>query len=87
LDERKGAGAVAEPINLEFIAEQLKRVLTEQANMREELRGVREGVRDLSDGQTVLTEMIFRLSRDIVRVKDLLGLMDNRISKLEGPAA
>jgi hypothetical protein len=41
---------------------------------------------DLSDGQTVLTEMVMQLMKDIVRVRDLLGKMDGRITHLEKAA-
>lgn len=56
-------------ISLEFIAKQLERVLVEQASMRTELK-------DLSAGQTVLTEMVFRIERSLVQLKDVLGRME-----------
>jgi hypothetical protein len=73
--------------DLNFIAEQLKRVLSEQASQRADIAAMRtemnERLTDLSDGQTVLGQMIMRLERDMVRVKDLLGKMDGRIARLE----
>jgi hypothetical protein len=38
----------------------------------------------MSASQTVLTEMVLKLARDIVLIKELLGRMDSRISKIEG---
>lgn len=51
--------------------------------IQSELRDLRGEVRDLHDGQVVLTDMVFRLARDMVRVKELLGRMDARITQLE----
>jgi hypothetical protein len=70
-------------IDLNFIAEQLKRVLAEQADMRTEMTGMHLRLDELAAGQTVLTEMVFRVERGIVQIKDVLGRLDNRITKLE----
>jgi hypothetical protein len=70
-------------VTLDFIAEQLKRVLSEQAGQRADITAIRAGLVDVADGQTVLGQMIMRLERDMVRVKDLLGKMDGRIAQLE----
>jgi hypothetical protein len=56
-----------------------ERLLAIQTDMRE----MRSALIDISDGQTVLTQMVLRLERDMVRVKDLLGRMDDRIAHLE----
>ena len=69
--------------DLNFIAEQLKRVLTEMTAMRADMTAIRTDLLNLADGQTVLTGMVLQLQRDMVRVKDLLGKMDGRISRLE----
>ena len=45
--------------------------------------GMSEMRTDLLDGQTVLAQMIMRLEKDMVRVKDLFGKMDGRIAHLE----
>ena len=50
--------------------------------MRADITAMRAGM-DLSDGQTVLTEMVMQLMKDMVRVKDLLGKMDGRIAHLK----
>jgi hypothetical protein len=63
-------------VDLNFISEQLKRLLSEQASMRATL--VISAM-----GQTVLGQMIMRLERDMVQVKRLVGKMDTRISHLE----
>ena len=63
-------------ITLDFIARQLDRVITEQREVRVELRDLRADV-------TVLTEIILRLARDMVLVKEHLGRLDARISRLE----
>jgi hypothetical protein len=68
---------MTEDVTLEFIAKRLERVQSGQAEMR-------SVISDMSAGQTVLTEMVLKLVRDMVQVKDLLGRMDNRISKIEG---
>jgi hypothetical protein len=62
----------------EFISEQLKLIQTE-------LRETRAELRELSYGQTVLTDMVLRLARDMVQIKELLGRMDSRITRLEHP--
>ena len=38
---------------------------------------------DLGDGQTVLTQTMFRVERDIVQVKDILARIDGRVRRLE----
>lgn len=63
-------------VTLEFIAKRLERIQTDLTELRAE-------VADLRAGQTVLTEMVFRVQRDMVQVKELLGRMDSRISRLE----
>lgn len=70
-------------VDLTFIAKQLERVLAEQAGMRTEMTGMRLRLDELAAGQTVLTEMVFRVERGIVQIKDALGRLDNRITKLE----
>ena len=55
--------------DLNFIAERLLAIQTDMRDMRATLV-------DIGDGQTVLTQMVLRLERDMVRVKDLLGRMD-----------
>ena len=52
--------------DLNFIAERLLAIQTEQT-------AIRATVTDIADGQTVLTQMVLRLERDMVRIKDLLG--------------
>jgi hypothetical protein len=68
---------MTEDVTLDFIAKRLERIQGEQAEMR-------SAINDMSAGQTVLTDMVLRLARDMVQIKDLLGRMDNRISKIEG---
>jgi hypothetical protein len=70
---------MTDQIDLKFIAERLLAIQTEQA-------AIRTGLTDIADGQTVLGQMIMRLERDMVRVKDLLGRMDGRIARLETAA-
>jgi predicted nuclease with TOPRIM domain len=77
---------MADAVTLEFIAKQLERVLAEQADMRAELTGMRSRLDELAAGQTVLTEMVFRVERAIVQIKDALGRLDNRVTKLEDAA-
>jgi hypothetical protein len=48
---------------------------------------IEHNVRELSYGQTVLTEMVLRLARDMVQVKDILGRLDNRLARLETATA
>lgn len=62
--------------DLNFIAERLLAIQTDMRDMRATLV-------DIGDGQTMLTQMVLRLERDMVRVKDLLGRMDDRIAHLE----
>ena len=69
---------------LDFIAERLLAIQAEQASIRAAMRAeISEMRADLSDGQTVLTGMVMQLMKDMVRVKDLLGKMDGRITHLE----
>jgi len=69
---------------LDFIAERLLAIQAEQAGIRAAMRAEMSEMRtDLSDGQTVLTEMVMQLMKDMARVKDLLGKMDGRIAHLE----
>jgi hypothetical protein len=68
---------MTEDVTLDFIARRLERIQSKQAETR-------SAISDISAGQTVLTEMVLRLARDMVQIKDLLGRMDNRISKIEG---
>ena len=69
---------------LDFIAERLLAIQAEQASIRAAMRAEMSEMRaDLSDGQTVLTEMVMQLMKDMARVKDLLGKMDGRITHLE----
>lgn len=75
---------------LDFIAERLLAIQTEQASIRADFIAMRVEMSemriDLSDGQTVLTEMVMQLMKDMVRVKDLLSKMDGRITRLEKAA-
>jgi hypothetical protein len=66
-------------VDLNFIAERLLAIQTD-------MRDIKTAVTDLADGQTVLGQMILRLERDMVRVKDILGRMDSRIADLEKAA-
>ena len=70
--------------------ERLLAIQTEQASIRADFIAMRVEMSemriDLSDGQTVLTEMVMQLMKDMVRVKDLLGKMDGRITRLEKAA-
>jgi hypothetical protein len=68
---------MTEDVTLEFIAKRLERIQSGQAEMR-------SVISDMSAGQTVLTEMVLKLARDMVLIKELLGRMDSRISKIEG---
>lgn len=68
--------AVADPVTLDFVAVRLERIQTEQASMR-------AAMADIAAGQTVLTQMVLRVERNIVQIKDHLGRMDNRIANLE----
>lgn len=70
-------------ISLEFIAEQLERVLAEQASVRTRFDNVDGELGDMHAGLTVLTEMAMKHARDMVQVKNILGRLDNRIAQLE----
>ncbi len=63
-------------VSLEFIAAQLQRVLNEQAKMREDIT-------ELSAGQTVLTGLVLQQARDTVKIKDILGRIETRLTKVE----
>ena len=54
---------MTEDVTLEFIAKRLERIQSGQAEMR-------SVISDMSAGQTVLTEMVLKLVRDMVQVKD-----------------
>jgi hypothetical protein len=61
---------MTEDVTLDFIAKRL-RIQGEQAEMR-------SAINDMSAGQTVLTDMVLRLARDMVQIKDLLGRTERR---------
>lgn len=63
-------------VTLEFIAERLERIQTEQIAMRADVINMRAEI-------TVLGGMVFRIERDLVLIKDIMGRLDNRIGKLE----
>jgi alkylation response protein AidB-like acyl-CoA dehydrogenase len=63
-------------VNLEFMTRSFDRVLTEFA-------GIRSQLADVAADLKVLTGITLRLARDMEQVKDHLGRMDTRISKLE----
>lgn len=63
-------------VTLEFIAERLERIQTEQIAMRADVTNMRAEI-------TVLGGMVFRIERDLVLIKDIMGRLDNRIGKLE----
>lgn len=67
-------------VTLEFIAERLERIQAEQASMR-------AAMADMAADQTVLTQMVLRIERNIVQVRDHLGRMDARIAHLESAPA
>jgi hypothetical protein len=73
---------VTEP-DLNFIAERLLAIQTEQTAVHTDIAAVRVDLVNIADGQTVLGQMILRLERDMVRIKDLLGRIDGRIAHLE----
>jgi hypothetical protein len=66
---------VTEP-DLNFIAERLLAIQTEITAMRIDITTI-------IDSQPLLFQAVMRLERDMVRVKDLLGKMDDRIAHLE----
>ena len=70
-------------VTLEFLGTQLERLLREFADMRAEMANMRTAQSDLADGQTVLTQTMFRVERDIVQVKDILARIDGRVRRLE----
>jgi hypothetical protein len=71
-------------VTLEFLARQGERILQELADARKERAEARAELADARDGLTVLTDMVLKLARDMVRVKDMLGRMDSRVSGIEG---
>jgi hypothetical protein len=64
-------------VTLEFLARQQERILQELTGVRGEQAETRASI-------TVLTEMVLKLARDMVLIKELLGRMDSRISRIEG---
>ena len=70
-------------ITLEFIAERLERIQTEQAAMRAQFAGMQATLADLQADGTVLATMVLRVERGIVQIKDILARVDSRVDKLE----
>jgi hypothetical protein len=67
-----------EEVTLDFIAQRLERIQAEQTE-------IRQTVHDTAADVTVLTGLVLRLARDMVHVKEMLGRMESRISKIELP--
>jgi hypothetical protein len=65
-----------EPVTLEFIAWRLDRIQTEQGELR---RIAGNTAADI----TVLTELVLKLARDGVQIKEMLGRLEGRISRIE----
>ena len=70
-------------VTLEFIAERLERIQTEQAKTRGDITEIRAAMTDMAADQTVLGQMMLRVERNIVQIKEHLGRMDTRIAHLE----
>ena len=63
-------------ITLEFIAERLERIQTEQTAMCADMIDMKADIR-------VLGNLYLRLERGQEQIKDILGRIDNRLTKIE----
>jgi chromosome segregation ATPase len=72
---------------LDFLRERFARVDRRFDDIEKRMDSIEHNVRELSYGQTVLTEMVLRLARDMVQMKDMLGRLDNRLARLETATA
>lgn len=70
-------------VTLEFIAKRLDAIQADQSAMRADQAAIRASLADLAADQTVLTEMVLRVERKLVQVRDHLGRIDGRLAHLE----
>jgi hypothetical protein len=70
-------------VTLDFLAEQLGRVLGEQRDFREEMRSFREEMADMRDQMTVLTGMVLRLDDSLTALIAQGRLTERRLARLE----
>ena len=74
---------MAEPVNLEFIAAQLRNVLDEQRAMREDHRALRDEQYAMRNEQRRMADVLIGLSRSIEHIReDLVAMLKAEIGGL-----